>query len=177
MTVQPDEWVRIGVVARAHGIKGVLRFKLDDPRSTTLHSGLDVRVGNRSFRVTAFVASLLTLEGVVDRTAAESLQGSVLSVRRSDFPSQASYLIDLIGAPVTDTQGATLGVVVGFSDNGAQPLIEVARDRTRPQETVSVPFVSAFVVSAAPSGFVLKPPPGLFDDDAVVDGSDADPTE
>ena len=176
----PDAWVRIGVVARAHGVRGAIKLKLDNEQSRTLRPGLVVRVGEREHRVARYAAGILTLEDVHDRDGADALRGQALVVRRADFPEQGLYLVDLVGAPAQLESGEVIGRVHGFIDNGPQSLLVVKRARG---DEVSVPFVPALVVEATPARVVLRPPPGLLDDDAVVvpqspeddaGGSDAD---
>lgn len=187
--VSPDGWVSLGVIARAHGIKGVLKLHLWNEESEVLGPGLEVQLGSaagwRVHRVTSYASGLLQLEGVSDRNAAEALQGKELRVRRADFPEdeEGTWLVDLVGARVEDDRGGLLGEVVGFSDNGAQELLEV---RTPGGQDVLVPFVEPIVRAVergaeAPSGrarVVLRPPGGLFDEDAVIDepegGADAE---
>jgi 16S rRNA processing protein RimM len=163
-----DTWVQLGVVARAHGVRGALKLKLDNDASKTLREGLVVRVGDREHRVARYAGGVLTLVDVTDRDLADALRGKPLWVRRADFPEQGLYLVDLIGAPVfidgrTET-GAHIGVVHGFVEAGTQRLVIVKR----PHDEVSVPYVSVIVIEASPQRMVLRPPPGLLDDDAIV---------
>lgn len=172
-----DAWVRLGVIARAHGVRGALKLKLENPDGRTLRKGVVVRVrpapdakvqhaqaqGATEHRVASYAASVLTLEDVVDRDGADALRGAELSVRRADFPDADLYLVDLVGAPVVDEAGAVLGHVSSFIDRAKQPLMIVKRAR----DEVSVPYVAALVLEASPTRVVLRPPPGLFDDDAI----------
>ncbi|OGQ18186.1 MAG: hypothetical protein A2138_15180 [Deltaproteobacteria bacterium RBG_16_71_12] len=126
-----------------------------------LRAGLEVKLGGRVHRVAGYAPGVLTLDDVADRDAADALRGVELFVRRADFPADPAsvYLVDLIGAAVVDEAGRALGTVEGFSDNGAQPLLSVARPGG---SSVLVPFVPALVRSAGQGRVVLSPPPGLF---------------
>lgn len=170
--ITADGWVSLGVVARAHGLKGAVKLHLWDGDGAVLRPGLEVRVGDRTRRVVSYAAGLLQLEGVVDRTAAEGLQGRELLVRRADFPvdEASTYLVDLVGAEVRDEAGRLLGHVRAFSDNTAQVILEVA---TAAGTEVLVPFVAPIVVQAEQGVVVLRPPGGMFDDDVIVDEPDA----
>lgn len=186
--VTADGWVSLGVIARAHGIKGALKLHLWNEQSDVLRAGLDVQVGSagawRMHRVGSYARGLLQLEGVTDRNAAEALQGTELRARRADFPADegSTWLVDLVGARVEDEKGRHLGEVVAFSDNVAQVLLEV---KTPSGGDVLVPFVEPIVQSVElpaelPTGetggrarIVLKPPGGLFDEDAVIDEPEA----
>lgn len=161
--VTADGWVSLGVVARSHGIKGALKLHSWTGEDAALRPGLEVRLGGRVHRVAAYAPGVVELDDVRDRNAADALRGVELFVRRADFPTDedALYLVDLIGAPVVDEAGASLGSVEGFLDNGAQPLVSVARAGA---PSVLVPWVPAIVRSADKARVVLAPPAGLFVD-------------
>jgi 16S rRNA processing protein RimM len=166
--VTADGWVSIGVIARAHGIKGALKLHFWNEESHVLEAGLSIRVGTVEKRVVRYASGILELEGLSDRNVSEKMQGQEVFVRRDDFPEDDDggvYLVDLMGAPVVHENGTALGTVQGVSDNGAQPLLMVKLGARE----VLVPFVDAIVKEATPDKIVLTPPPGLFDEDAVVD--------
>ncbi len=166
--VTPDGWVSIGVIARAHGIKGALRMHFWNDESEVLAAGLEIRIGTAQKRVVRYASFVLEIEGLSDRNVSEKMQGQEVFVRRADFPEEDDggvYLVDLVGAPVFHENGTALGKVEGISDNGAQPLLMVKQGARE----VLVPFVDAIVKEATPERIVLTPPPGLFDDDAVID--------
>lgn len=165
--VTADGWVSLGVVARAHGVRGALKLHTWSDETDALRAGLEVKVGERVYRVAGYAPGVLTLDDVSDREAAERLRGVEVFVRRADFPvdDASVYLVDLVGAAVVDEAGHALGVVEGFSDNGAQPLVSVARAGA---PSVLVPWVPAIVRSAERGRVVLAPPAGLFvDADAI----------
>lgn len=159
-------WVRIGVVGRPHGIRGALKVHLDNPDSETLKKGLKVRLEHGARVVDDVVATvgngMLTLEKVPDRTAAEGLVGALFCVQRADFVADedAVYLVDFVGHRVVDVEGKDLGVIVGFTDNTAQPLAEVKR----PDGKIAlVPFVPPIVHEVKDDVVVMIVPEGLFD--------------
>jgi 16S rRNA processing protein RimM len=166
--VTPDGWVSLGVISRAHGLKGALRVHLWHDEGAVLRGGLAIRIGAKTYRVATYAAGILTVDGVTDRNASEALQSQEILVARTDFPQAEGdvYLVDLVGAPVLDESGRKLGTVAGISDNGAQPLLLVHGHG----KEVMVPFVPAIVLAADHDEVLLRPPPGLFDEaDAVVD--------
>jgi len=95
------------------------------------------------------------LMGVADRNAAEALKGATVRIPRSHFPALADnefYWVDLIGLEVENLQGEQLGVVQDLMDNGAHPILRVARpkeaqapgaDGKQPEQLI--PFVDAFI--------------------------------
>jgi len=187
--VTADGWVSVGVVQRAHGLQGSLKIHLWNDDGDALRAGLDVKIGARVYkaRAASSAGKSISLEGILDRDAAEALAGQELFVRREDFPDakdDEAYLIDLVDAEVVDEQGKVLGVVDGFADNTAQPLLAVRTDvgnggagltPARTREPVLVPFVPAIVIEVDHEAkrIVLRPPPGLFElDDAANDSGD-----
>jgi 16S rRNA processing protein RimM len=164
----PDGWIRLGVVGRPHGVRGGVHLHLDNPTSTTLRAGLRVRLVGQArtteHEVRKVGGGLLLLAGIDDRQAAEALTHATLEVPRAAIGDEV-LLVDLLGRAVVDPTGAPLGRLVAFHDNGAQPVAEVTTARG---ESVLVPFVPPIVIDVGPP-VVLAPPPGLFDDDAIVD--------
>lgn len=115
--------LEFGRVGKPHGLSGELKIAAFWSESRAL---LDVpRVllrfpsgEEREFQVLrarpANKLTLLTLEGVADRTAAEALKGAIVVVEREFLPPLAAgeyYLADLIGASVVGPSGE-LGRVV-----------------------------------------------------------------
>ena len=120
-----DGWVSLGVIARAHGLKGALKLHLwNGSKSAALAAGAEVRLGERLVRVRSFANGILTLQGVDDRSAADALCALEVCARRADFPDTGDlYLVDLLGAPVSHVAGHALGTARGFTSNGAQELL------------------------------------------------------
>ena len=67
---------------------------------------------------------------IADRTAAEKLRGTALTVPRSTLPPLEEgeyYHHDLIGLPAVSTDGTALGSVVAVENFGAGDVLEVER--------------------------------------------------
>jgi len=67
---------------------------------------------------------------VPDRTAAEKLRGTALTVRRSEMPALPDdeyYHADLIGLPAISTEGEALGECVAVENFGAGDVIEIRK--------------------------------------------------
>lgn len=165
-----DDWVRVGVVSRPHGVRGGLRLHLDNRDSEVLREKLELKLGETVFCVTrSYGDHRVELEGVDDRDAAEALRAREIWVRRADFPppdDDESYLVDLIGARVLHADDdRELGVIAAFSDNTVQPLAEV---KTGDGETRLMPFVPGIVVDVDEDAGVVRvaPPEGLLDGEA-----------
>lgn len=115
---------------------------------------------------------LVTFEGVVDRSTAEALQGSVLSIDADQLGSAASDSGDdgeeswwdheLVGLAARTVSGEELGVISQVMHNPGGELLAIAREGGR---ELLVPFVRAIVPTVDPvGGFVIvDPPPGLLE--------------
>jgi 16S rRNA processing protein RimM len=109
---------------------------------------------------------LLTIEGVVDRTAAESLRGTVLLVdvdpdERTDDPDEFSDH-QLEGLDVVTVDGKAVGRLEEVLHPSAQDLLVVRR----PDGTEAlIPFVRELVptVDLAARRVVVDPVPGLLE--------------
>jgi 16S rRNA processing protein RimM len=176
MRVEPDRFVRIGVVGRPHGVRGALKVHLDNPKGRTLVAGRAVRCVLPGRTVDHVVQTagggVVTFVGLDDRTVAEALVHAEVQVRRKDLVGDGDgvFLVDLVGAPVVDGAGGPLGSLKGFIDTGAQLLGEVATPGGR---VVLVPFVAPILVQAGPP-IVLAPPGGLFNEDDAIVADDED---
>jgi 16S rRNA processing protein RimM len=72
--------------------------------------------------------AVVRLSGVDDRTAAESLRGSLVEVDRSALPPLEDgeyYHADLIGLSCVDGDGREVGKVTAVENYGAGDLLEV----------------------------------------------------
>ena len=162
-----DRFVRIGRIARAHGILGEVAVVPDEPGSTTI-LGLEsvwVRRGEaapelRALRSTraATGATLIAFEGCQDRAAAETLRGLEVLVERALLPPPEAgeyYAADLVGLEVRSEAGEPLGRVAGLYDAGAVPVLEIEGRRA-----LQVPLVDAFVkrIDLAAGEIVIDPP-------------------
>jgi 16S rRNA processing protein RimM len=118
------EYVSIGIIARAHGVKGEV---IVDPFSDEIDqfaklksiSIKDPKGECRSFNVERARIStnriIIKLENINDRDAALALKGSYLDKHLSEFetlPANEYYIFDLIGLKVKTTDDVWLGEIV-----------------------------------------------------------------
>ena len=108
MPDRQDTRLLMGRIGAAHGIKGEVRIQsfteepmalMDYGELSTNRPGLTVTIESARSTTNVLVARL---KGVVDRTAAEKLNGVELYVERDRLPTIADddddfYLVDLIG--------------------------------------------------------------------------------
>ena len=147
---QSRELIRVGVVGRAHGIKGAIRVFLDEPGSDSLLRAKDIYLGEqkRQYKVVnctrcgRFMA--LELEGITDRDVAFSLTGEEVSILRSSLRPlrHGYYACDLKGLAIVDSTGKTWGIIDDVVPSGAHDMLHY---RSEDGGEGLVPFVSAHV--------------------------------
>ena len=163
---------------RAHGIRGdvMVGVRTDEPELRfAVGSKLDTdpaAVGPLTVAATRWHSGELIVRfaGVRDRTAAEGLRGTWLTVDSSalePLPDPDEFRDhDLIGLAVRTAGGAEVGEVADILHYG-QDLLVV---RSAAGSEVLVPFVREIVpdVDLSAGTLVIDPPPGLLDPDEAV---------
>lgn len=144
-----DKPVTLAAITGAHGVTGEVRLKL-------FGEGLEALSAHRSFNDGALTLKALRDDGkggaiarfaeLPDRTAAEKMRGTPLTVPRSALPPLDEgeyYHIDLIGLAAVSEAGEPLGTVVAVENFGAGDILEIERpDGKRfmvPMRTEAVP--------------------------------------
>jgi 16S rRNA processing protein RimM len=166
----------VGRVVRAHGVTGelVVEVRTDDPDTrfapgTTLRAKPSRGGPERDYVVDSAREHsgrlLVRLDGVADRTAADSMRGTLFLVDSADLPPieepDEFYDHQLEGLQVVTTTGTPVGSVAEVLHTAAGELLSV---RTEDGE-VLVPFVSAIVtaVSLTDQTIEIDPPDGLLE--------------
>lgn len=151
--------LEVARIVKPHGIRGEVIVDLLTDRTERVEPGV-VLVGAGDHRQFEIVASrphqgrfIVTFDGVPDRTAAESLRGTLLLAEPLDDPD-ALWVHDLVGAEVVDVDGGSHGTVESVEENPAADLLVLSDGRLVPVN---------FVVSHEPGRVVVDPPEGLFD--------------
>ncbi|HYD25905.1 MAG TPA: ribosome maturation factor RimM [Croceibacterium sp.] len=125
--------VTLAAITGAHGVTGEVRLKL-------LGEGVSSLFAHKSFNGGALTLTKVRDDGkggaiarfaqVADRTAAEALRGTVLTVPRSALPPLAEgeyYHADLVGLAAVSDAGEPLGAVVAVENFGAGDIVEIER--------------------------------------------------
>ena len=128
-----DRPVTLAAIAGAHGVTGEVRLKLFGEGAAALKR-------YKTFNGGALTPLKLNDDGkggaiarfaeIADRTAAEALRGTALTVPRSELPPLGEgeyYYADLIGLPAVSTEGEALGVCVAVENFGAGDVLEIER--------------------------------------------------
>jgi 16S rRNA processing protein RimM len=172
----PDSRIQVGVIGRAHGVRGHVRVTSHtaDPADLTAYGLVSDAAGQRYVLrwVSAGVAEVSRLVNgkpvkVADRTAAEKLTNTKLFIDRAALPPPEDdefYLADLMGLTVTDPDGNVLGTVAVVHDYGAGASLEIERPGAAslllPFTMACVPAVDIAggrVVAVVPDEIVVPP--------------------
>lgn len=164
----------VGRIGRAHGVRGeaTIEVRTDDPDTrfavgTTLETDPAERgpLTITSGRVHNGLL-LLSFEGVADRTAVETLRGTLLyaevDIEESEDEDDFHDLV-LIGMEVFQISGEPVGVVDEVIHLPGQDLLSV---KTPAGREVLVPFVREIVptVDRSARRIEIDPPAGLLDE-------------
>ena len=145
-----DRLVLLGVVGRAHGVRGRVRVTSHTAEPAALTSYGPLSDGNgRSFTLSWKSEGVAEIAEIVDgapvktagRAAAERLTNMKLFIDRDRLPppdDDEYYLTDLVGLTAIDTNGASLGLVSAVHDYGAGTSLEIGG-------TLLIPFTAACV--------------------------------
>jgi 16S rRNA processing protein RimM len=128
-----DKPVTLAAITGAHGVTGEVRLKL-------FGEGLETLSVHRRFNDGALTLKKLRDDGkggaiarfaeIPDRTAAEKLRGTVLTVPRAALPPLGEgeyYHTDLIGLAAVSDAGEVLGRVIAVENYGAGDVLEIER--------------------------------------------------
>ena len=128
-----DRPVTLAAIAGAHGVTGEVRLKL-------FGEGVESLRRFRAFNDSALTLAKLRDDGkggaiarfaeVTDRTAAEKLRGTALTVPRSALPRLDEgeyYHAALIGLSAVSTTGEVLGTCIAVENFGAGDVLEIER--------------------------------------------------
>jgi 16S rRNA processing protein RimM len=155
----PRDFIPVGVILGAHGIRGDVKVKsfTADPSAFASYGPLSASDG-RIFEITKSKPAtdhfICTLKNVTDRNQSEALKGTELLVAREKFPKLPGgefYLSDLNGREL-EADGKSLGQIVGFQNYGAGDLMELQSGELIPVRFIS--SVAEKVLVDLPEGYL-----------------------
>lgn len=167
-----DEYVLIGRITKAHGIKGEVKMIAfsGQAQSITQHKSIFLvsrqgeispacniyksRIGNKE--------TIVHLQGVDDRNSAEKLCSYGVLVYKSDLPRLGAdefYLHELEGLQVETKEGNVLGKIESFLNNGMQDILVVKEG----QKEYLIPLIPGIISERNSKYIVIAPQPGLLD--------------
>jgi 16S rRNA processing protein RimM len=149
----PDSRIQLGVIGRAHGVRGLVKITSHtaDPADLTAYGPLSDAEGRfyaLNWKAGGVAEVSRIVDGmavkVTDRAQAEKLTNTKLFVDRSALPPtdpDEYYLTDLIGLSAVDPAGRPLGTVSVVHDYGAGASFELVGAGT----PLIIPFTEACV--------------------------------
>lgn len=124
--------VVMAAVAGAHGITGEVKLKLFTGAADQLKQHRQFDAGGKLLTLVSARAAphgaVARFAEITDRSQAEVLRGTLLTVPRSSLPPLAEgeyYWHDLVGLAVVDEADVAVGVVVAVENYGASDLLEI----------------------------------------------------
>ena len=156
MTDQP---VTLAVIIGAHGVTGEVRLKLfgEGPEAQKSYKSLDAAGAQLTLKSVrpGPNGAVARFAEIGDRSAAEALRGTELTVPRSALPPLGEgeyYHADLIGLPCFSSDGEGLGNIVAVENFGAGDIIEVERPNGKrfmaPMHAVTIEVGRAVIEAA-----------------------------
>ena len=136
--------VTLAAIAGAHGITGEVRLKLfgQGLESLTVHKVF--HAAGRTLALKSLrpdkIGAVARFAEINDRTAAENLRGTLLTVPRASLAPLAEgeyYHADIIGLPVVSLGGEPLGTVTAIENYNAGDILEIT---LADGKTAMVPF-------------------------------------
>jgi len=183
--VARDKLLVIGQIIRPHGIRGELSVAslarspsffapgaflgLRRPGGPGESEGTEVHSPVRRMKIVSSRPHqgrfLITLEGVGDRDAAETLRGLEVVVEAAtlpELPEDEIYLHEMTGFDAFLPDGSKVGVLAGFLDAPAQD-VWVIRSPEGREILFPAHDESVVAIDAKAKRVVIDPPPGLLE--------------
>jgi 16S rRNA processing protein RimM len=165
--------IRVGYIIGAHGVRGAVRVRLDNPDSA-LVGGVDrltlaCQGWTHEYHVAGVQAAgqgtfKIILCGINRAEQALALRGAVVMVQADSLPRKNPrefYYFEALGCGVVTTAGVHVGTVEDVFSNGAND-VWVVRDESTEH---LVPVIEDIVqeMDLAARRIVINPVPGLLD--------------
>jgi 16S rRNA processing protein RimM len=168
------ELLAVGLVSRAHGIRGEVSVQPLSEVESRFQTGSTVLLGPDGNRRLAVATArkhghrlLVKFEDVDDRDAAESLRGRVLLVPQGDappLPEDQYWVHEVVGIEVLTQAGRSVGTIREVLHNKANDVWLVQSG----DQEVLIPALRDVVVEVDPAArrAVIREVPGLLGDDS-----------
>jgi 16S rRNA processing protein RimM len=153
----PDQFLEIGWISGASGLRGAVRIELISSDTETLEHVEQIWLQHLNRWHIAVIGSVaarsggavVQLNGIDTRNQSELLRGARVCVARTQLPTpekNSYYWIDLVGCEVTNTCGVVLGSVGSLLSTGAHDVLCIVDPKAKGGQRM-IPFVDAFVKS------------------------------
>ncbi|QIQ85862.1 ribosome maturation factor RimM [Erythrobacter sp.] len=158
--------IELAAITGAHGVAGEVRLKLfgEGIEALRLHDSFnDGALTPLKIRSDGKGGAIARFAGVSNRTEAERLRGTVLTVPRAALlPLEEGeyYHADLIGLAVETDAGEPVGEVIAVENFGATDVVEIRREPppAKGPKTFMVPMTKEAVLSWDTARMVIAAP-------------------
>lgn len=167
-----DEYILVGKVAKPHGLRGEFKVQTySGDAETILQYSRFFLVDTQGYLTPSLPIQrsriqgrtvIIKLEGVDDRSAAESIQGKGVLVSKNDLPVLAEdefYWYQMIDLPVFTADDQCVGTISSIFSNGAQDIMVIKSEHRE----LLVPIIDSIIKEHTEKGVVITPPPGLLE--------------
>lgn len=152
----PDNWICLGRIIDAHGIKGDLRIQsfTQDPKHIGAYGPLKL-IGCEDCVTVLKVRHqkkdmvIIRAKEVVDRDTAELLRGQRLYIDKSNLPKLSEdadifYISDLEGLDLIDKAHKPIGRIEAIHNYGAGDILEITL--MNQNDSVMIPFLKEWIL-------------------------------
>ncbi len=129
-----SSYIKVGVIVGAHGIRGAIKIKSFTTKPWDINKYGRLYNSDQStifdIKITAIIKTnlLVRIKGVDDRTAADTMIGTKLYIKKENLPTTNEneyYYCDLVGMYVINQNGQAYGYVVSVQNFGAGDILEI----------------------------------------------------
>ena len=144
-----SDYLTIAAIVKPQGIRGEVKVLAMTDEPSDLNSFDRVYVGGNAYKILKVRpaggnCAFITLSGIADRNAAETLRGLEINVMRSDapaLPEDTFYIADVIGCTVVDENGKVYGEVESITPART----DIYELRTPDGKTLTFPAVERLI--------------------------------
>ncbi len=170
-TFPEDDYLLIGVVAKAHGMRGEVKIFPYSGAPANITGYKELTLVDTNGRLTSSLAviksraqgkvAIVHLATIENRNLSEEIEGMGVLLTKENLPKIASdefYWHQLQGKDVVDQNGKTIGTVTSLFSNGAQDIMVVQTGKNE----ILIPVLKHIIVEETETRVVIQPPPGLL---------------
>ena len=160
--------VQVGDITTTHGVRGLVKIRVTVEDESLLNGELYTSDNtSKTLRITLKNRQnkvwLAEVEGYTDKTAAEALRNTPLYIDRERLPAPDEgefYYDDLIGREAVDTDGNSIGKIIGVENFGASDLLDI---KPKAGASFYLPFVDEYVPEIGETTVTVIIPEGLLE--------------
>lgn len=167
-----DEYLLLGKIAKAHGLRGEVKIFLFSGQPENLTDYRELVLVGKNGELSApheilksraqGKAAVVQLASIADRTQAEKIEGDGVLLARKHLPAISEneyYWHNYQDKLVVDLEGNTIGRVAHIFTNGAQDVLVVKTA----EEEILIPITKSILVGETTERLIVNPPPGLIE--------------